>query len=160
MMKFSAGSKGSSEQRRHKAEGGVHTLELPCEQVSLSTGSDWLRTTGRREGLTEDDIFRMDFCMTEVAQNIISYANPEGSACVFTLMFEALDQRAILEISDDGPPFDPLQIKPPPKANSVEEMPIGGLGIHLVRQFCDDLAYERRDGKNILTLYFEYNSRR
>ena len=32
------------------------------------------------------------------------------------------------------------------------DRPIGGLGIHLVRQIMDNVRYEWKDGKNILTL--------
>ena len=35
---------------------------------------------------------------------------------------------------------------------SAEERPIGGLGIHLVRQLMDEVHYERQGDKNILTL--------
>ena len=34
----------------------------------------------------------------------------------------------------------------------VEERPIGGLGIYLVKQIMDEVYYERKNNKNILTL--------
>ena len=35
---------------------------------------------------------------------------------------------------------------------SVEERPIGGLGIHLVRNIMDEVDYYRHTGKNVVTL--------
>ena len=60
--------------------------------------------------------------------------------------------RLVVTISDDGRPFDPLARTAPDTTLSVDDRPIGGLGIHLVRQMVDDLAYLRRSGRNIVTL--------
>ena len=60
--------------------------------------------------------------------------------------------RVRVVITDDGPPFDPLAYATPDTALPVEAREIGGLGIHLVRKMMDDVGYERRDGRNIVTL--------
>jgi len=55
-------------------------------------------------------------------------------------------------VTDSGMPFDPTR-KPEVDINaSLEDRPVGGLGIHLVRQLMDSVSYRREDGKNILTL--------
>ena len=53
---------------------------------------------------------------------------------------------------DSGIPFDPTAKAEVDTTLSAEERPIGGLGIHLVRQLMDSINYERIDGKNVLTL--------
>ena len=55
-------------------------------------------------------------------------------------------------VSDEGMAFDPTAVKTPDLSQSVEDRPIGGLGIQLTRQMVDSLNYERIDGRNILTL--------
>jgi sigma-B regulation protein RsbU (phosphoserine phosphatase) len=55
-------------------------------------------------------------------------------------------------IVDSGSPFDPTAQEEADTSLSVEDRPIGGLGIHLVRQLMDSINYERTEGKNILTL--------
>ena len=60
--------------------------------------------------------------------------------------------KLVFTITDSGVPFDPTQQADPDITLSVEERAIGGLGIHLVRQLMDDIRYERKDNKNILTL--------
>jgi anti-sigma regulatory factor (Ser/Thr protein kinase) len=37
---------------------------------------------------------------------------------------------------------------------SLEEAKVGDLGIHLMHSFASDMHYERRDGRNRLTLRF------
>ena len=55
-------------------------------------------------------------------------------------------------MADDGPGFDPLSAPEPDTSLGIEERPIGGLGIALVRRLMDHVEYERRDGKNRLRL--------
>ena len=63
------------------------------------------------------------------------------------------DHALTIEVLDDGHPFDPLQDSPKPDLTAtIEGRPIGGLGIHLVRNLMDDLHYQRDAGKNRLTL--------
>jgi sigma-B regulation protein RsbU (phosphoserine phosphatase) len=58
----------------------------------------------------------------------------------------------IFTVSDTGVPFDPTKKDEEDTTLSAEERPIGGLGIHLVRQLMDEVHYERQGDKNILTL--------
>ncbi len=61
-------------------------------------------------------------------------------------------ERLTLTISDDGDPFDPLTAQAPDTTLTAEQRLPGGLGIHLVRQLMDEVSYERRDGRNIVTV--------
>ena len=60
--------------------------------------------------------------------------------------------RLTVTITDDGVPFNPLNAKPPDIDAPLEERQIGGLGIHLARSLIDDATYQRRIGKNAITL--------
>lgn len=53
---------------------------------------------------------------------------------------------------DHGIPYDPLAKKDPDVTLSAEERDIGGLGIFMAKKIMDDVIYEYRAGKNILTL--------
>ena len=60
----------------------------------------------------------------------------------------------MLTIEDDGMAFDPTKVPPPAKPRSLDEAPIGGLGLHLVRQFSSGMEYERRGRTNHLVVRF------
>jgi anti-sigma regulatory factor (Ser/Thr protein kinase) len=62
------------------------------------------------------------------------------------------DQVLEVAIVDDAAAFNPLEARPPDTASGLDERPIGGLGIHVVRKLMDEMAYERREGRNRLTL--------
>ena len=64
----------------------------------------------------------------------------------------ANDEKLKFVISDSGKPFDPTAKGKVDITLSAEDRPIGGLGIHLVREIMDSVNYEYSDGKNVLTL--------
>lgn len=57
-----------------------------------------------------------------------------------------------LSFEDEGKAFNPLDRKPPDLTPAVRRRQIGGLGIFLARNMSDEIGYERKDGKNILTI--------
>ena len=80
----------------------------------------------------------------------VHYAYPGKSGQVLVECDKS--DKLVFTITDSGVPFDPTQQEDPDMTQSAEERPIGGLGIFLVRQIMDDIRYERKDDKNILTL--------
>ena len=95
---------------------------------------------------------QMNLAMEEAVVNVMSYAYPKGITGQVSIMAKASDEQLQFIITDTGIPFDPTQKDSADTTLSVEERPIGGLGIHLIRQIMDSINYERFDGKNILTL--------
>jgi serine/threonine-protein kinase RsbW len=57
-----------------------------------------------------------------------------------------------LTVSDNGRAFDPFARAAPDTTLSVEDRPIGGLGIHLVKQLVDEVSYRRDAHHNIVVL--------
>jgi serine/threonine-protein kinase RsbW len=55
-------------------------------------------------------------------------------------------------VEDDGLAFNPLEMLAPDTKQPLEERPVGGLGIHLVRTLMDEVAYRRQNGRNLLVL--------
>ena len=94
----------------------------------------------------------MNLAMEEAVVNVMNYAYPAGVQGNVNISAEANDERLKFVISDTGKPFDPTTKSEVDTTLSAEDRPIGGLGIHLVRQIMDSINYERTDGKNVLTL--------
>lgn len=57
-----------------------------------------------------------------------------------------------IEIEDEGRVFNPLSQPPVDTSLPLEGRPIGGLGIHLIRQFMDELDYRRERERNIFIM--------
>jgi sigma-B regulation protein RsbU (phosphoserine phosphatase) len=62
------------------------------------------------------------------------------------------DETVSFELRDDGAPFDPTAKKEVDVDSLIKNKVIGGLGIHLMRQYMDTIVYERKDGQNVLTM--------
>ena len=58
----------------------------------------------------------------------------------------------VVEFGDQGTEFDLLQAPPPDLALDLDQRRAGGLGIFLVKQFAQTIAYRREHGWNRLTL--------
>ncbi|HUK13647.1 MAG TPA: ATP-binding protein [Thermoanaerobaculaceae bacterium] len=58
----------------------------------------------------------------------------------------------VVELEDEGPPFDPTAAPAPDVGAPLEARRPGGLGILLIRRLLDGVGYERRGRRNVLTL--------
>lgn len=54
--------------------------------------------------------------------------------------------------SNNGKQYDPLAKPDPDTTLSAKQRRIGGLGIFMVKKSMDDVIYEYKDGRNILTI--------
>ena len=88
----------------------------------------------------------------ELVVNVASYAYPDGADDYLDVDIIRDEERITLRFRDGGMPFNPLEREAPDTTLPIEERPIGGLGIYLVRQFMDTVEYEYTNGENILTV--------
>ena len=89
----------------------------------------------------------------ELFSNIARYAyNPEVGAA--TVRVEVVEKPLAVTVTfiDGGRPYDPLAKEDPDVTLSAEERGIGGLGIYMVKKSMDGIAYEYKDGQNILKI--------
>ena len=96
---------------------------------------------------------QIDIAIDELFSNIAHYAyNPEiGQA---TVRVEVVEDplSVVITFIDNGVSYDPLAKADPDTTLSAEERDIGGLGIYMVKKSMDEIAYEYKDGQNILKI--------
>ena len=99
------------------------------------------------------EMMQIDVAVEEIFVNIAHYAyKPDVGKAVVSASMDS--DHAIISVSfeDTGTPFNPLAKEDPDVTLSAAERKIGGLGIFMVKKSMDNVHYERKDGKNILTL--------
>lgn len=117
--------------------------------------SEWFRQVADTAGLDADVAWKAEVCLNEAATNIVLYAFDDRARHPITIEVEPASDSVRITVVDDGRPFNPLNAAPPREVHSLEEAPIGGLGIHLIRSFARDVRYRRDDDRNVLSLTFE-----
>ncbi len=97
-------------------------------------------------------IVQMDVAVEEIYVNIAHYAYPDkkGEA---RIEVGTRDGLFYVSFSDAGVPYDPLKKPDPDVTLDVEDRPIGGLGIYMVKKSMDRVEYRYEDGHNIFTMY-------
>ena len=95
---------------------------------------------------------RIKLAVEEAVTNIIDYAYPNGTEGSIDITIEADENRIRFIITDSGAEFDPTCVSKADTTLSVDDRPIGGLGVFLVRNLMDSINYERTDGKNVLRM--------
>ena len=129
---------------------GKITLSNDVAQVTAL--NEWVNNVAQQLQLTESDSQKIKLAVEEAVVNVMNYAYPSGTQGNVAISASANSNTLTFTIEDNGAPFDPTVTDTADTSLSLDDRPIGGLGIFLVRQMMDSINYERVDGKNILTL--------
>ena len=124
---------------------GFEVAELPRIQSAIgefSRAQDW----------PPDIEFQVDLVLEELVLNVVNHGSRGGEGEI-NIELVSEPEAVIIQIIDDGRPFDPLTDAPEPDTESgIEDRAVGGLGIHLVRTMMDDVTYRREENKNHMRL--------
>ncbi|MDQ5987204.1 MAG: Serine-protein kinase RsbW [Syntrophus sp. SKADARSKE-3] len=133
-------------------EDSASSIKLPARMDSLMQSLAFVGSFTGKCGFDQKRSGEIELCLEEVLVNIINYAYPDSPGD-FEIACRMTDNGTlIIDIIDQGIPFDVLSVDDPNTAATVDERRIGGLGIFFVKQLMDDVQYHRINDKNILTL--------
>ena len=99
--------------------------------------------------------FAVNVSIDELLTNTISYGydDSDGHRIEMTVWMEG--SVLAVELSDDARPYDPTAAPHPDTDAPIGKRPIGGLGVHFVRELMDGFRYRRSEGRNIVTITTE-----
>ena len=129
------------------------SFTIANQLAELQRAAGLIEAFALEHGLPTKAAFELHLALDEWLTNVISYGYEDGDPHTIRVCLQREPAGVALEVEDDGRPFDPLSVAPPDLDRPLEERPIGGLGIHLVRKVMDRLAYERRGDKNIFKMW-------
>jgi anti-sigma regulatory factor (Ser/Thr protein kinase) len=116
--------------------------------------SEWILDVCRSAGFTSKMAYALQLCLEEAVCNIIEHGGAAARATEIVASVTREHADAVLTIDDDGIAFDPTQVAAPRHSKTLEDQPVGGLGIHLMRRFASSVEYRRENGRNRLRLTF------
>jgi anti-sigma regulatory factor (Ser/Thr protein kinase) len=134
------------------ADGSV--LRIGVALGDLARLYPWLETEAASRSIPTAVARKMHVALEEAVMNVAMHAYGPGGRGEIAIRLLTAPDAATLLIEDTGPAFDPTAAAPRPRAASIEEAQIGGLGLTLLRHHCKDIAYERAGDRNRLKLRF------
>jgi serine/threonine-protein kinase RsbW len=134
----------------------LDTLQLVPDDHAVALAMQWLEAIAEREDWPPKVSFGLVLSLDEALTNVVSYAftagTADGNAPAVTLTLRREGSDLQLEIVDNGQPYDPTLVTPPPIATDLDEAEIGGHGVRLIRHYIKGLAYRHEQGQNHLAL--------
>jgi serine/threonine-protein kinase RsbW len=137
-----------------KHNSGEH-LNLRSRLSDLAQIHFWIERLASQHKIPANMQFAMNLCLEEVLSNIIRHGyscNPDRSIAI---QFESpLENQFVFVVEDEAPAFNPVASPELPALNALEDGPIGGQGLRLLRRFADALDYQATPTGNRLTIGF------
>ncbi len=128
-----------------------HVLRFAATLASFEQASADARAALDACGVRGPSRYNAELVFEEIVSNVIRHGR--AAEIEVSLACDPAADAIILTFEDAGPPFDPLERPLPVLPKSIEEAPLGGLGLLLVRKASTRLHYERTiDEKNRLTV--------
>ncbi len=127
-------------------------MTVTNDSAQLCLVEEQINTFGQQNNLPSKSLFAIKLALSELLANTITHGYVDQLTHTIEIRLELRGMRLYLEIIDDARPFDPRGVKPPKKVDALKDLPLGGRGIYLVRNFVDDLGYQRKGGRNHVTV--------
>ena len=128
------------------------SLVLSNDTSEVPRLNDFVGEVCQTVGLESIVAMQVKLAIEEAVVNVMKYAYPQGTRGDVTIEAVSNDVRLKFTIIDSGKPFDPTVLPEVDTTLPAKERRIGGLGIHIVRQFMDSINYERSGNLNILAI--------
>lgn len=118
----------------------------------LDQALDWLQSLLEMEKVAMEVICDLKVVVDEMVANTFMYGRSGHQGGWIKLSLERQGNCLNLMIEDNGDPFDPLQQAPAEITGAMQDRPVGGLGLLLVKSLTDVQQYQRAGDRNILVL--------
>ncbi len=129
------------------------TLLVPGSREGIRQAAERFDAFSVAHGLSKGEVWPFQVALDELLSNIVGHGmQGRGPGGEIEIELRLLGREIEMLIVDDAPPFNPLEAAPPDTKLSVEDRPVGGLGITLVRQLMEVVEYERHGDRNRLRL--------
>lgn len=128
------------------------TLDNTTELLSI------LERELEEAGCSMKEQMKISVAVEEIFVNIAHYAYGDSVGNAEIDIDIDNDKKSIVILFKDcGTPYNPLEHEDPDTSLSADEREIGGLGIFIVKKSMDEVSYQYKDGKNILTISYTWS---
>lgn len=124
-------------------------MEIPNDIAFVETVQKRLGEFYTAQDIPEDTQFETNLCIEEYIVNLVQYGYADQDSHVIQISVTRTDQGLEVVLTDDSTqPFDPLTAPTADTASGLDDRAVGGLGIHIIRNYMDHLSYSVTDQGN------------
>lgn len=134
------------------AERRTSTQELHATPEDLMRGVEHLRTFGREQRVPEATLFGLALALEECGANLMKHVFQGDAQQQFRLVLEHRGDSFCIELRDRGLFFDPTLVPAGELNGGADALHKGGLGLHLVRHYIDEMEYVQSGDEHVLRL--------
>lgn len=132
---------------------GSRTKEFDVSEESAEKATEFVESILSESNIDKKTIYRMNIVVDEIYSNIVNYSGATHAL----ISCDVSGGRIKLVFSDNGKKYDPLSAADPDITLDADEREPGGLGIFIVKKTADNVSYEYKDNRNVLTVIKEIN---
>lgn len=126
------------------------TVENRVEELARIAAA--VENLAEQENWPPDFLFKVNLVLEEFGINIMNYGYDDGLHD-FQIKLTSETDTVTIEFIDDGKPFNPLEDNPEADTETnVDDRPIGGLGLFLIKEMTEEFSYRREDSRNHSTM--------
>jgi len=128
-------------------------FQITCaaEFESLSVFREFISDCCARFNIPDGTVFDLKLAVDEACTNIIEhgYKGMDPGSIILTIRIES--DRILVQITDFGHIFEPVETPKPDVESALEDHELGGLGLYLIYQTMDNIDYQSSEDGNTLT---------
>ncbi len=135
------------------ARNSCKELNIAAKIENLGPVMDFINREIKGANCSPREEMQINLAVEEIFTNIASYAyHPEVGEATVRCALTQDPLEITIQFSDAGTPYNPLDREDPDTTLPADEREIGGLGILMAKKSMDQIHYEYRNHRNILTL--------
>lgn len=135
----------------------VH-FRIARDHAALSALAEKVEGILETRNLPPKVVFAMQLAIDELVSNILNHSSKEFASSQIEVRLGFGEGGVEVEVESEGDCFNPFLAGEPALDQSLDDRPIGGLGVHLTRKTMDDCRFAYRNGRNIVTVQKKLSS--
>ena len=128
------------------------SMTITASWAELEKLNDAIQEFARQQAWSDESLFQVGLVLEELITNVMNHGSTDHHPPQVDIQFVQNGHHLTIDMADTGIPFDPLLKAPPDLSADIDDRPIGGLGVYLVRELMDEVQYQRSPDRNLLRL--------
>ncbi|MGD8632598.1 MAG: ATP-binding protein [Anaerolineales bacterium] len=127
------------------------SIQIEGQYDQIQSVRELVQRAAEQADFSSKEAYACQLAVSEALENIIRHGYGQQVHNHIQVTVSNQPGELTIELTDDAAPFNPTDNRKSRKW-TIDDPPIGGLGIHIIHAIMDDVEYEREADKNRLKL--------